>query len=720
MSIIKIISQINDKSDYEFDIKIEDKYECISYENIKLEFYNNLVKKEKFLEEIDLLDFEKEDIIFESISYFDNDYKGWILLNEEEYISLNNNDKDNEEIIKLLIKVRIKTKSDKDLINQYKNIKKRVEDLSNNIKLNNRNNKNENNENDNENESEIDISVLTANPLIDLEYDKNKNINNVKELRTMNDFNNITNAILNVVIESTKLINAEFYPLTVNNLKKVILHKPKIIHLICKSTYIIPQNENEMKKEDKSFNFVNLLFEDNDYFIMKAIDKDDLDLIFGEDKELKDEKDKKEQEIIKKNIKDIVLIISTQLSQDVYKIVEKYNFKNILVQHTTVSDSLFIADFNEQFYKNIIEQMNINNDNNDNVINQNNEQIIPKINDFFEDAMNININESNQFCCCFHEHKYNCIFMKNLINELYIKNDKVDNKNLSVFFPHFSHLRYKCTNSNNCHMIDFCGHGLCDNNTKSKTMRSCCCCLGIKIKSGNKRKMLINEIEHCLKNIFYKNFNESTNNNEIKFGNKINSFGVIKNLEYIPNYEKMKYIVGRNNIVYEIYQNLFKSEFRLINIYNNRKDYYELNEIADIIIEYLKERKYIIYNEENNDNNNCQLNKEDLQIKREITGKELPRVSLNKNNSELDIRILNSAPIQLEWKKNEYNFEKMILNKKNDFNYFRMKDKNKSNLIYFIITFDDILSKDIINSHKHSNSPHYIDMNEGIIISNFK
>ena len=82
--------------------------------------------------------------------------------------------------------------------------------------------------------------------------------------------------------------------------------------------------------------------------------------------------------------------------------------------------------------------------------------------------------------------------MKNLINELYIKNDKVDNKNLSVFFPHFSHLRYKCTNSNNCHMIDFCGHGLCGNNTKSKTMRSCCCyCLGIKIKSGNKRKMLI-------------------------------------------------------------------------------------------------------------------------------------------------------------------------------------------------------------------------------------
>ena len=86
-------------------------------------------------------------------------------------------------------------------------------------------------------------------------------------------------------------------------------------------------------------------------------------------------------------------VMKSKLSSDVYKIIKKYNFKNILVQHTTVSDSLFIADFNEQFYKNIIEQMNINNDNNDNVINQNNEQINPKINDFFEDAMNININE---------------------------------------------------------------------------------------------------------------------------------------------------------------------------------------------------------------------------------------------------------------------------------------------------------------------------------------
>ena len=190
---------------------------------------------------------------------------------------------------------------------------------------------------------------------------------------------------------------------------------------------------------------------------MRAINKDDLDSIFGEDKELKDEKLKKEQEIIRQNIKDIVLIISTQLSGDVYKIVENYNFKNILVQHTTVADSSFVADFNEQFYKNIIEQMNITNDDdnndNDNKMNKNNEKtIIPKINDFYEDAINININESNQFCCCFHEHKHNCKFIKNLINELYVTKGKIEQKNLSKIFPHFSHLRYKCSNYGlNCH-----------------------------------------------------------------------------------------------------------------------------------------------------------------------------------------------------------------------------------------------------------------------------
>ena len=347
MSKIKIIAHINDIIKKEFDI-LEECEECISYDQIKLDFYNNLVKEEKFLEENDLLDFEKEDIIFEYIRYYDIDCNGWLLLDEQEYLNLNKNkDKDNQEIITIMIEARIKSKNDKDLINQFKYIKKRVEEISNNIKSNNINNKNDNNNNEIiNNDSEIDISVLTANPLIELDK------NNIKELKTMNDFSNITNSIYNLVIESTKLINAEFYPLTENNLKKVILHKPKIIHLICKSTYII--NEKEIKEDDIVSNFVNLLFEDNDYYcIMRAINKDDLDSIFGEDKELKDEKLKKEQEIIRQNIKDIVLIISTQLSGDVYKMVENYNFKNILVQHTTVADSSFVADFNEQFYKNI-------------------------------------------------------------------------------------------------------------------------------------------------------------------------------------------------------------------------------------------------------------------------------------------------------------------------------------------------------------------------------
>ena len=96
----------------------------------------------------------------------------------------------------------------------------------------------------------------------------------------MNDFNNIANSIFNEVTKSTKLIKAEFYPLTERHLKKAISEKPKILHLICHSTYIIPK---KLEKTDESFNFVNLIFEDDNYCVMRKIEQSDLDYIFGEE-----------------------------------------------------------------------------------------------------------------------------------------------------------------------------------------------------------------------------------------------------------------------------------------------------------------------------------------------------------------------------------------------------------------------------------------------------
>ena len=148
----------------------------------------------------------------------------------------------------------------KKIINKYVEMKKKLDKITKNINLD------KNEPNDKENEyvySDIDISVLISNPLMDIKD------NQLKELKSMNDFHNITSAVYDVIRRSTKLVTAEFHILTQNNLIEAISLKPKIIHLICKSVYILPDPDKiEEKDKDKSLNssnFVNLIFEDNNY-----------------------------------------------------------------------------------------------------------------------------------------------------------------------------------------------------------------------------------------------------------------------------------------------------------------------------------------------------------------------------------------------------------------------------------------------------------------------
>ena len=85
--------------------------------------------------------------------------------------------------------------------------------------------------------------VLTSNPLM----------NDKKELRIINEFNMITNKIYNLFEEEDYLKYTEFLPLTFNTFKNAITNeqkRPVILHLICKSTYIFPE-------EDKN-NIINL------------------------------------------------------------------------------------------------------------------------------------------------------------------------------------------------------------------------------------------------------------------------------------------------------------------------------------------------------------------------------------------------------------------------------------------------------------------------------
>ena len=66
----------------------------------------------------------------------------------------------------------------------------------------------------------------------------------------------------------------------------------------------------------------------------------------------------------------------------------------------------------------------------------------------------------------------------------------------------------------------------------------------------------------------------------------------------------MKYIVGRNNLVYEIHNYLFNSQCKIINVYNNGKNNYELIELVDTMIEYYKERQ--------DNENNFQLSSDNM------------------------------------------------------------------------------------------------------------
>ena len=130
---------------------------------------------------------------------------------------------------------------------------------------------------------------------------------------------------------------------------------------------------------------------------------------------------------IKENIKNITLIISTQLAEDVYKIFEKFEFKNILVQHTTLADVNFIAEFNKVFYQDLIRHLD------------------KPINMIFENALNTSNEQIDlkTFCCCFHSHKDTCATLENLRNEIFVdknqrKRKSKRNENINTSFLSFT------------------------------------------------------------------------------------------------------------------------------------------------------------------------------------------------------------------------------------------------------------------------------------------
>ena len=644
-------------------------------EGLKQSF--NYIEKEKEYIGIDdiLLILQKREIQkneVEFIKYLNTEYNAWDPIDNNEKIKLNK-----EKGVKLLIKIKRKVQNERQnkkkeelfgkmqiidkkineiLLNENeKNNAMKKEDSSmniQNIKSNRSLSISDTPENETINDinfinSEmdlVDIIVLTGNPLIDKTEDY------IKELRTVNDFNFVTYLIHKVILDCNKQINTKFLPLTLTNFNKAILLRPKILHLICKSTYLSNINKNEMDK--------NIINEEEIFspYLLFENEKCEMERINGESfKKIIEAKGGKGL------LKNISLLISTPLAQDIFEMVKPYPFKNIIVQHINYANVPFIAELNEQFYENIIEQDK-------------------SIEESFNIAKSINISKNKisnyQSCCCFHSHLNKCEFKSHLSNELYIESGK---QNLVDIFciPHFYHLRYMCT----CKQDNFCIHkNKCDNykysfkNLLVKDKKHLICC--------EKENIL-----HNLNNIFFWKFSKEKESYGLFSNYQTNNFGTIDQAEFVPNYDKMDLIVGRNKIIYNIFELLNDNSFEIINIYGHQ--YVEsismIDNFIDIIIEFLKERiPYIISDLKLNLNNDSSDNSLDKPISSSS-------LLYNKSNSDsqnnINMQKTESAPLLKDIYNNNPTFEKIVIRKdfqENNITIINQIANDNNKKIYFI------------------------------------
>ena len=583
---IELIYYLNDDEEKKGNLKFsyDKNIEIISYGDITNSFYSFLIENQE--NEIDNperqnLNINENNIIYDTIRYFDGE--GWIILKENDVIFLD------EELtldnLKIMIYSDIICEKEMNIKKKYDKIDKEISYIYKQITTQ------KNNDSSLEPYAPLNLVVLTSNPLM----------NDKKELRIINEFNMITNKIYNLFEEEDYLKYTEFLPLTFNTFKNAITNeqkRPVILHLICKSTYIFPEEDKNNILSGNSEDYTNLIFEDDKkYYNLEFINK----------KKLEDEifNNPKMEEKVKENIKKIILIISTPLSKDVYNIFSKFGFKNILIQHTTPADIEFIADFNYTFYSDIITHL-------------------PQpINSIYEVALNNDITYEYPptFCCCFHQHKTNCEFFKNLENELYNSKGPVELEKFKELAPHFNHLFPDCYSKGtkceakinamnkrkeylkyNLPEKSFCFHrNACLNqfkyfpiisNKDKDTITSqhfynfCCCKEDPHIHNEN--------------SVFLKNFSAEENNNEIRFRNP----ELMKRKpQYSPDCEKIILFIGNNEVIFKTLE-FFSYSDKNLNIYGDKME--NLIKFGDVIIEYFLERYYFF--ESNKSKSNLELN----------------------------------------------------------------------------------------------------------------
>ena len=664
---VKLIYYLNNdnKKEGNLSLNYNKEMKIISYNDIIISFYSFLIE-EKAKKNSDLC-YEKINlinIIYKSIRYFDG--YGWVLLNEDDVIILDENL--SLDTLKIMIYSEIINEKNMSIKKKYDEIEKDISNIYNEI-IRDRNY-------DLPPYAPLNLVVLTANPLMDGE----------KELRIMNDFNIIASKIYRALDDEDFLKYTEFLPLTLNTLKYFITNeqkRPVILHLICKSTYILSEDNEDYTK---------LIFEDdNNYYNSEFINKEKLEKeIFNYNSNPK----------LKENVNKIILIISTPLATDIYDIFKNFGFRNIIVQHTTLADIEFVSDFNYTFYKDIITHPS------------------QKINNIYEHALNCDIKGINPtiFCCCFHKHKTSCDFLKNLKNELYNNNECNDLNDFKELIPHFYHLYPGCSQSptcleevdkcilnkeKQCEDLDypfesFCAHlPRCFNKAnynflpegvqnkysikikKKYLLNFCCCEEDIKIHNKNY--------------VFVKDFSKENKNNEIRFRNAIE---LSQKQQYIPDYEKMISFIGNNKISFEILK-FFSNEKLSLNIFGDSIE--NLKKFGDALKEYYQER-YYLYKFDSSSTNIIRIKSA------QILNINLSVSSSTNSIKNDDIKLQNTKSAPLIENLTKIKFEEINLNA--HYNDSAQEDDNikddvNNNKIYFIYVHDiDLINRIKINSKK--------------------
>jgi len=546
-----------------------------------------------------------------------------------------------------------------------------------------------------------DIIILTANPLV-----YKDNFDEIKELRVINEFNSITYSIYHVVSNTNLPIISQFLTLTKNHFSYALKTKPKILHLICKSTYDTDyknssfnmddkqENKNEIKEEKPNLNnninnkkeiqkisYSPILLFENENCEMEKITIDILYSIF---------KGKEEY------TKEITLFISTPLSQEIYDLIIEsgIKFKNVIVQHTTLADISYMEKFNQDLYNNLLDKQTL------------------------EEAFNkakVNSMSGSQFCCCYHRHKNECILKKKLSNEIFrineenkdlIEENKCNNKFKTIeeafkFLPHIFHLRYKCECSSKIkprsfkYKDNFCYHQIadCPNRNMFNKKDYICCCKNVLKKNNNDEKNIKkDEIgdKHKLDEIF--NIYKSDKRNIIfeKYENEEYKKCLIVDEGNVPNYGKMRFKIGFNIIFYNIFELIKYKDYNIINFFGNQYNSLEIDNIIYILIEYIKERNsYFSFENIKNNNKNYKNTKSNLNLRRNETHDNINDLNLSNISSEINLDMSNQISAkQLHRNFNYFNpFPNIIIINQESINTILNDNKYSNNIIYIINSF---------------------------------